>query len=238
MKLCQSRPRSMVLAGVVLAGNLGIGAHAMADTAGGSERRSGERHAAPPQLSAGELVFLARPPAGKTPHSRNSLKINPAGLAGGWVDIEQCYDGLDAVPEAEVVYRYRRMRNLRVLSSSRIARAYIREQSVQLVNIRPGATLCVAAQAQILYAGSDGRLVLRNGPYHRRFLDGYFPLHVTLDIRFPAAQLAYLNTRPEPVAGFRVRPSRGRVQIDAWFAGTLNIEVWFARPHGQSDESP
>ncbi len=180
------------------------------------------------QLSAGELVFLSTQPDSKTPHSQNSITITTTSLADRWVQIKQCYQGLDAVPDAEVVYQYRNMRALRVDSHSGIGRAVVQGKSVQLADVRHAATLCIRAEAQILYDTADGRLVLRNGPFHRKFLDGYFPLHVTLEVHFPARLLRYLGTSPRPQPGFEVQATHGKLSIDTWFAGSLGVEMYFS----------
>lgn len=180
-----------------------------------------------PQAGAGELIFLPEPPAGRTLHSQNVLTIDEQSLAEGWVRLVQCYHGLDAVPDAEILYRYRELRNLHIDSRRNIGDATVRGQSVQLSDVGHDATLCVGLQARILYAQPDGGFLLRNGPFHRRFLDGYFPLHVTLEVSFPADALVYAGTRPESQSGFSVTTAPGTVAIDSWFAGTLNVEIAF-----------
>ena len=180
-----------------------------------------------PQARAGELLFLTAPPAGHTLHSRNTLTLDAESLSDGWVQLEQCYDGLDAVPDAEIVYRYRDLRDLRIASQRNIGRATVDGKSVQLSDVRHDATLCVRLRARILYAGPRGHYLLRNGPFNRRFLDGYFPLHVTLDVSFPPAMLNYAGIDPQAQPGFAVTTGPGAVAIDSWFAGTLNIEITF-----------
>ncbi len=188
-----------------------------------------DRVAAVPQVGAQELEFLAAPPHGKTPLSENRIAITASSLHGGWVALRQCYQGLDAVPEAEIVYRYRNMRGLRVVSTENIGRAAPEGQSVQLSDVGQNATLCIQAEVQILYPRPDGGLELRNGPFLRKFLDGYFPLHVRLEISYPPGLLRHTAISPEPQAGFAVHSGQGLIQIDSWFVGTLNIRVRFDR---------
>lgn len=178
-------------------------------------------------VNEGELVFLPQPPAKRTPHSRNTLTIDAASIDSGWVGLEQCYDGLDPVAEAEVVYRYRQMRGLTVTASRHIGRAWVQGQSVQLADVGKNAELCIAAQVRVFYQNPDGSFSLVNGPYHRRFLDGYYPLHVTLDIRYPADRLAFSNFDPAPRPGLSLARQPGRLTVDAWFEGMLNTEARF-----------
>ncbi|MGD2074804.1 MAG: hypothetical protein PVG38_07785 [Gammaproteobacteria bacterium] len=180
-----------------------------------------------PQVGAGELRFLTSAPPGKVPLSENRISISESSLDHGWVELEQCHRGLDAVPVAEIVYRYHNMRGLQVVRSENIGRAEPLDQSVQLHDVGHNATLCVQAEVQILYRRADGDLELRNGPFLRKFLDGYFPMHVLLEIRYPSARLDFVSIVPDPQPGFAVDLGEGRIDIDSRFVGTLNIAVRF-----------
>ena len=175
----------------------------------------------------GELVFLPTPPAGRIPHSINILTIEPRSLQSGWVKIEQCHQQLDPIAKVEVVYRYKQMRNLRITSTSHIDKAWVAGQSIQLENVAEEALLCVQMEARILSTQSNGRWLLRNGPFQRRFLDSYYPMHVTLTINYPGEQLSLQEIIPEPTSGFNVKAERGLIQIDTWFEGKLVIELEF-----------
>lgn len=178
-------------------------------------------------VSTGELAFLATPPEGRVPHSQNVFTITPASLEDGWVGLVQCYDHLDAVPEAEVVYQYKQMRGLAVQSALAIERAWVEGQSVQLVNVQRGAKLCIGAEVRTLYANADGSFSLVNGPFHRKFLDGYYPMRVTLEVQFPPDVLCFADTQPVSRPGLRVAAGASQVTFDAWFVGELNTEIRF-----------
>lgn len=179
-------------------------------------------------INEGELEFLATPPKQPVHYLINQLTIDSSSLEDGWVGLRQCHENLDAVPDAEIVYRYRTIRDLRVLSSSGIGKAYIEGQSVQLKNVRRGAELCVEAEVRILER--DGKtFVLRNGPFHRRFLDGYYPMHVTVTVQHPH-DLESRAVLPPAQSGFSVERSSGKLTLDAWFAGRLEIEMRFSEP--------
>ena len=188
-----------------------------------------------PQVAGGELLFLPDATDPEILHSINTLTITDNSLLDGWIQLEQCYTNLDPVQDAEVVYRYRNLRALRIRSHTNIERAFTRGQSVQLTNVQKDASLCIQADVQIFYKEPGGQFVLRNGPFHRKFLDGYFPLHVTLDIRYPEHALSYRDTIPAAQPGFEVRHHKGSVKIDARFAGALNTEVRFTRTGNQGD---
>ncbi len=216
----------LICAGLFYAGIAAAGGEAVEDRQL-EEWFHSDGEAEVPQVGKGELLFLSPPPAAPTLHSINIITIDRASLDDGWVQIRQCHEGLDAVPDAEIVYRYRNMRHLKIQSKHNIGRAFARDKSVQLVDVGHDAELCIQAEAQILYRQQDGGYVLRNGPFHRRFLDGYFPLHVSLRVNYPSKLLVFRGTTPEPQPGFAVRPVEQAVHLDSWFVGTLGVEVRF-----------
>jgi hypothetical protein len=181
-----------------------------------------------PQAAPGELLFFTSPPATLVLQSLNRLFIDEHSLGDGWVRMQQCYRSLDPVPDAEIVYAYSSMRGLRIESQAGIGKATAEGAGVQLEDVGKGAELCVAADVQILTHNADGSYTLRNGPFHRRFLDGYFPMRVTLDVQFPPKRLRLLSVSPVAQPGFSVAQERGRISIDSLFAGALTIEVIFA----------
>lgn len=216
----------LICAGLFYAGLAGAGGEP-ADDEQLEDWFNTDLEAGVPQVGEGELLFLSPPPVTAILHSINSIAISESSLADGWVRLKQCYEGLDAVPEAEVVYQYRNMRHLRIHSKTNIGQAFARDASVQLVGVQHDATLCIEAEAQILYAQNDGSYALRNGPFHRRFLDGYFPMHVSIEVQYPPALLRFAGTSPEPRPGFQVDLAAQAVYLEAWFAGTLGVEVNF-----------
>jgi hypothetical protein len=179
------------------------------------------------QVSEGELVFLTERSESETLHSINHITITESSLDTGWVQVDQCYRGLDAVPRTEIVYRYREMRNLHILDSTNIEQATAGTQSVELTNVKQNASLCIRTDARILQQTDAGHFSLRNGPFHRRFLDGYFPLHVRFTVHYPSALLAFESSMPQKQPGFMVQTQPGEVAIDTWFAGVLTIEIRF-----------
>ena len=219
---------ALALAGCLLPDCRSLAADITPEGAELEDWRDEDSESVVPQTGKGELVFLSSPPEFRTLHSINTIVITRGSLDDGWVEIGQCYTGLDAVPAAEVVYQYRNLRHLRIHSKTNIGKAVTRGQSVQLTDVGRDATLCIKAEAQNFYPQEDGSFLLRNGPFHRRFLDGYFPLHVSMDVQFPSGLLRYAGTSPESQSGFNVKVQDEHVYIDTWFAGTLHVEVQFS----------
>lgn len=180
------------------------------------------------QINTGELQFLASPPAKTIPQSDNTFIIDNNSLESGWVTLRQCHVDLDPVPVLEVVYHYKQMRQLQIVEQQQIDKAVVAGNSVQMEDIHKGNRLCIEAQIRVLYREGD-TFKLVNGPYHRRFLDGYYPYHVSFHVRYPAQQLELTATRPEAQPGFKVDRSPGSIDIDAWFEGKLMTEMIFRR---------
>jgi len=178
------------------------------------------------RVNDGDLVFLGNPPAKAVHHHHNNIVIDRESLSSGWVAIHQCHDNLDVFDRVEIVFDATRVAELTVLNFAGIARAEVVGASVQLEGVRAGARLCIALRSRALWPEGD-RFELRNGPYMRKFLDGYYPMHVTMDVRFPPDLLRYTGVDPKPQTGFDVRNESGAVMLDAWFEGRLTTRVQF-----------
>lgn len=178
-------------------------------------------------VNEGDLEFLVSPPD-KPPHVlHNKLDINSQSLKDGWVDLVQCHENLDQVSIAEIMYHGRRTRNIEVLSSVGVEKAWVEKNSVQLVNISDNARICISAEVHSLYPNFDGSYSMYNGPFHRRFLDGYYPMRVTMDVTLPSGELSFAAINPMEQKGFSVSHDNKGMQVDALFVGELNIEVYF-----------
>lgn len=78
-----------------------------------------------------------------------------------------------------------------------------------------------------LYPNFDGSYSMRNGPFLRRFLDGYYPMQVTMNVTLPENDLIFDAITPQEQEGFKVTHINGGMQIVALFVGLLEIEVHF-----------
>ncbi|NOX42641.1 MAG: hypothetical protein GXP19_02765 [Gammaproteobacteria bacterium] len=185
--------------------------------------------ALPIQVDEGKLVFLAQLPDKPLLHSINEITIDANSIDNGWVRLAQCYKNLDPVAKADIVYRYRFMRNLKISSILNIGAARIREQLIELEDVQRKAELCVKAEVRVFYQNPDGSYSLVNGPYHRKYLDGYFPYHVTLVIHYPENQLKHIANQPAEQSGFSLKKEKNKLLIDTVFSGTLNTEIIFGK---------
>ena len=180
-------------------------------------------------VNEGALRFLEAPPAAAVHHHQNRVRITPGSLRSGWVELQQCHTHMDAVPRSQITFREGYVRGLGIDTFSGIGRAWVEGPSVQLKDVARGARLCLSAQTRALRDAGNGYYNLSHGPYMRKFLDGYYPMHVTLDIEYPAAQLRLLDVSPARQPGLAHDEAPGRVKLDTHFEGELRLLFQFER---------
>jgi len=180
-------------------------------------------------VNEGSLHFLETAPTKPVHHHQNQIVIDRDSLDSGWVSLTQCHDHLDAVPLAQITFREGFIRNLKVDSAVRIEEAWIEGASVQLRNVEPGAKLCLSAQTRAFRDTGNGYYNLTNGPYMRKFLDGYYPMQVTLEIRYPAELLNLIDVTPPAQPGFALDERPGFIRVDTLFEGELQTLIQFEK---------
>lgn len=185
-------------------------------------------------VNEGELAFLPADAVDKAHAHLNHIRITADSLEGGWVGLAQCHENLDAVPAAQVLFRPGGIRNLAIADSRNIGRAWVDGHSIQLQDIGPDALLCIEGESQALQQLSAGHYRLRNGPYMRRFLDGYYPMRVALAIDYPADLLQLVGQSPASQPGFNVSRDGASLSVDATFEGRL-ITCFDFCTQGQDD---
>lgn len=183
-------------------------------------------------VNEGQLHFLDAPPARPVHHHQNRIRIDAASLDSGWVGLSQCHVHLDAVPRTQITFREGFVRDLRIDVAHGIDKAWVEGASVQLQEVARGARLCLSAQTRALRSAGPGAFHLLNGPYMRKFLDGYYPMRVTLDIEYPPQMLRPTRVDPPPQPGLTVAEQPGHLRLDAVFEGELRTRIEFARAAG------
>ena len=179
------------------------------------------------QVNEGKLEFINGSVNKEALHSINKLTISKKSIDNGWVDLQQCYHHLDKLDNVEITYKYRFMKNLMLVSKKNIESVKVNKQSIQLNNVKDNAEICVSAKVRIFYQNKDLSFSLINGPYHRRFLDGFYPYHVSLNIHYPDSLLLFQDSTPEQQNGFSVIQETNKIIIDTYFEGILNTEIRF-----------
>ena len=176
-------------------------------------------------VNEGELAFLAVPPDKTIHHHRNVLTLGRSSLVDGWVRLDQCHSDIDNVSRAQIIFREGRIRGLRITASENIGHAWVKDASVQLRDVGKDSKLCLAAETRALTEQADGSFHIDNGPFMRRFLDGYYAMRVSQEIVLADSGLTFFGIDPQAQPGFAVTVSDGSVAFDAWFEGRLLTRV-------------
>lgn len=180
------------------------------------------------RVNEGTLNFIRDAQDRRVLQTRNWLTVTPGSLRNGWVALYQCQSNLDPVAAVEVVYRYHELRDLRVISTRNIERAWVEKNSVQMEQVQEGGEICIEAEVQVLKSDGERGYVLQSGPFHRRFLDGYYPMRLDYRIHWPAYQLQLASVHPHVQEGFSVGEQPGELRIDALFEGKLTLVIHFS----------
>ena len=176
------------------------------------------------EVNEGELQLLDKPPEGASHHHENRLLITGQSLEDGWVTMYQCHSDLDRVAASQIVYKEGRIRNIKVLSSRNIGSVQVEGHTVQMNDIGAESKICISADRKALSA-ENGQYHLRLGPFMRRFLDGYYPMRVQVEVCYPT-YLQLVNSRPLS-AMQQTRKNTSYAEIDIWVVGKLEIEMVF-----------
>lgn len=177
-------------------------------------------------INEGKLHFLDKPPDNPVHHHHNKITVLKSSINTGWIKLQQCHDNLDIFPRVQIVYKQGKIRNLRITEHNNIGEARVEGNTVQLTDVKKDARLCIEAESRALIAQEDGSFVMRNGPFMRKFLDGYFPMRVSIDINLPA-NLSFVAIEPVEQKGFTVTRNKQRLQLDTWFEGKLMTQIRF-----------
>lgn len=177
------------------------------------------------EVNEGELQLLDKPPDAAAHNHQNRLMITEQSLSDGWVTMYQCHSDLDKVSASQIVYHRDRIRNIKVLSVQNIGSARVDGHTVQLKDIAAESNICISADKRAL-SYDKGRYYLKLGPFMRRFLDGYYPMHVQVEVCYPAF-LRLVSASPVDA----LQHTRGKTSyanIDIWVVGELDIELVFS----------
>ncbi len=181
-------------------------------------------------INEGSLKFHSGTPGHRVLQTRNWLTVTPGSLQTGWVALHQCQRNLDPVAAVEIVYRYEGLRKLRVISSRNIAHTRVEQNSIQMEQVQEGGEVCIEAEVQVLKTDGEGNYSLQSGPFHRRFLDGYYPVQLDYRLRWPADRLQLESVHPDRQEGFTIREQPGELIINTLFEGKLTINIRFSAP--------
>lgn len=177
-------------------------------------------------VNEGELQLLDEVPEVTSHFHHTRLMITEPSLHDGWVAMYQCHSDLDKVSSSQIVYDQDHISNIRIASSQNIESAWVEGHTVQMLGIAAGSKICIYADRRAL-TYEEGRYYLRLGPFTRRFLDGYYPMHVRVEVCYPN-YLKLVSTSPTKVR-LHSNKTNAFADIDVWVVGRLNIELVFTR---------
>ncbi|TKA89470.1 hypothetical protein FAZ79_05865 [Guyparkeria sp. SB14A] len=185
------------------------------------------------EVNEGELVFLDRAPDPKAARMEKRLDLDRESLEDGWAPMHQCHHNLDPAPAVQIVYNADRTRDIRITDSDGVGQAKVDGPSVQMRDIERGARLCVTADVLAIMPHPDATgYVVDNGPFMRRFLDGYYPMQVRLEVNWPAGMLALEQSTPPAQPGLAIEANEHGVTLDAHFEGRLESRLHLVRGKG------
>ncbi len=127
---------------------------------------------------------------------QNDITIDHDSLSTGFVDFTQCHNNLDAIHAIEIVYNAKTTENLTVLSSKGIGSTVTKAASIALRNVQKDAKICISGKTKTLtFDQKQQHWQLARGPYMRKFLDGYYPMHVQETIQWSGVNINWQKTR-------------------------------------------
>lgn len=179
----------------------------------------------------------------------NEITITNNSFKTGFVNFSQCHTHLDAIRAIDIVYNPETTQQLKVLSSQKIQKVIAHAASIELKNVEKGAEVCVAGKVKTFRFDQQNQAwVLLRGPYMRKFLDGYYPMHVQETIQWPQAPIKWKKTEvfdksqnqfvkifsdrlltknPAETPHPQMQKSPQKIQGDYWFEGKLKINYLF-----------
>lgn len=179
------------------------------------------------KVNEGDLTFLAEKSKDNLFYSSITIFITQNSIQTGWVNISQCYKNLDKIQKTVIVFRKNLIKNIAVTSLKNIDKSSVLDQhKLVLLNVKEDAELCLNATVRNFYQNEDQSFSMVNGPYHRKFLDGYYPYHLNLNIHFPKT-LQFLNSLPKSQVGFQITQNTNKLSVNSIFEGRLKTNFRF-----------
>lgn len=180
-------------------------------------------------VNEGALEFLPSPPEKNAHQHNNRITITTNSLQSGWATVSQCHQHIDAINNVQISYNKDTTRDLRISSFHNIGRAWIEAGNVELRDVAHDASVCMEFNSEILHFDDDTHVRMRTGPYMRRFLDGYYPMNVRLDVDYPCDALRFSHANYPLQPGYTIEVQPCKVSLDTWFRGKLVSELFFTR---------
>ena len=178
----------------------------------------------------GQIKYLKERPDPGAYSYESRVKITPASLESGSVQIATCHYQLDPIRKVVIVFNPNRIQAIAVKSIDRMASAEVKNNQVVLTDVERGASICIDLQSKALDQVGTGQYRLNAGPLMRRYLDGYLPMAAKIRVDWPTNMLTVEKTAPSEKEGIRVVQGNDGVQLDMIFAGKMTAQIDLKKP--------
>lgn len=169
-------------------------------------------------------------PLDQTPfHHIKTLIVTADSLAGGWVHNHQCHRYFSVTPSLDIVFPTGKIRNITIADASNVGDVEVRGHTIQLKDVNEKSALCINSENLLLNREPGGVYRVTAGPFYYRFLDGYFPMEVSLQVQYPPSLLEVMRVVPGNRRGVEITRNDGEVRLWSRFEGTLWVQVFFMR---------
>ena len=178
----------------------------------------------------GQIKYLKERPDPGAYSYESRVKITPASLESGSVQIATCHYQLDPIRKVVIVFNPDRIQAIAVKSVDKMASAEVKNNQVVLTDVERGASICIDLQSKALDQVGAGQYRLNAGPLMRRYLDGYLPMAAKIRVDWPANMLTVNKTTPSEEEGIQVVQGNDGVQLNMIFAGKMTARIDLKKP--------
>ena len=178
----------------------------------------------------GQIKYLKERPDPGAYSYESRVKITPASLASGSVEIATCHYQLDPIRKVVIVFNPERIQAIAVKSINKMASAEVKNNQVVLTDVERGASICIDLQSKALDQMGAGQYRLNAGPLMRRYLDGYLPMAAKIRVDWPTNMLTVEKTTPSEKEGIQVVQGNDGVQLNMIFAGKMTAQIDLKKP--------
>jgi hypothetical protein len=180
-------------------------------------------------IGSEELHILTSAPAHPPFYHGKTLTLTGDSLETGWVTNRQCHRNFSKIPRLEINFREGSVRNLEIVRAENVGPHEVVGSGIKLEDVRPETVICLTGEARVLTRDDSGRYRLLTGPFFYKFLDGYFPVEVELNIHYSSELLSFSGSNPAPAPGVNVTGRAGELRFQSVFEGKLWVELFFER---------
>jgi hypothetical protein len=178
----------------------------------------------------GQIKYMKERPDPGAYSYESRIKITPASLESGSVEIATCHYQLDPIRKVVIVFNANRIQAIAVKSVDKMATAEVKNNQVVLTDVERGASICIDLQSKALDQVGVGQYRLNAGPLMRHYFDGFLPMAAKLRVDWPANMLVVEKTMPSENECIEVVHGNDGVQLNMIFAGKMSAQIYLKKP--------